>query len=120
LSLRLILTKKIKGETKQYILVTLNSTMPKYMVKKKIKNFLELFFSNEWEENTDQPFPTILFACETKALMIFAKKSAKYLKDDYQNPDDLELWFGMNEEIEERGIDAEIWEEAKVKYTPGE
>ena len=107
LSPHLIFTK---NKTKQYILVLLNSTMPKYMVKKSIKNYIELFFSNEWEDNTDQTFPTILFACETKALMIFAKKSAKYLKDDYQNPDELELWFGMNEEIEEHGIDAEIWE----------
>lgn len=110
LSPQLIFTKKTKGETKQYILVALNSTMPKYMVKKKIKKYFELFFTNEWEEQTGQPFPTILFACETKALMIFAKKSAKYLRDDYQDPNDLELWFGMNEDISEFGISAEIWE----------
>jgi hypothetical protein len=110
LSPQLTFTKKNKSETKQYILTTLNSSMPKYMVKKRIKKYFELFFTNEWEEHTGQPFPTILFACETKALMIFAKHSAKYLRDDYQNPDDLELWFGMNEDIKECGIGAEIWE----------
>ena len=110
LSPQLIFTKKIKKTSKQYILATLNSTLPKYMVKKKIKKYFELFFTNEWEENIGHPFPTILIACETKALMLFAKRTAEYIRDDYQNPEELELWFGMNEDINEYGIDGEIWE----------
>lgn len=110
LSPQLIFSKKTRDVTKQYILMILNSNTPKYMVKKKIKNYIEFYFTNEWEENIGQSFPTILFACESKALMIFAKKSAKYLRDDYQNPEELELWFTMNNEILKYGIGAEIWE----------
>lgn len=111
LSPQLILTK---NEDKQYILVLLDSNMPKYMVKKKIKNYIELFYENAWEENVGKQFPTVLFASETKALLIFAKKTAKYLLADYQNPEDLELWFGLNEDVEEHGIDAEVWEEMRM------
>lgn len=107
LSPQLVITK---DKTKQYILVLLDSNMPKYNVKKKIKNYIELFYENAWEENIGSDFPVVLFACESKALLIFAKKTARYLLNDYQNPEDLELWFGLNEDIEEHGIDAEVWE----------
>lgn len=108
LSPQLLITK---NKNKQYILFILNSDMPKYSVKKKIKNCIEFYYENIWEENSSLPFPTILFTCETKALLIYAKKSAKYLLEDYQNPQDLNLWFGLNEDIKDCGINAEIWEE---------
>ena len=107
LSPQLIFTK---NKSKQYFFAMLDSNMPKYMVKKKIKNYFELFYENAWEENIGTKFPTILFSCETKALLIFAKKTAKYLLNDYQNPEELELWFGLDEDIKEYGIIAEVWE----------
>ena len=75
-----------------------------------MKNYLELFYTNEWEENTDKPFPTILFACRTLALMIYAKRTMRWLLDDYQNPEEFEAWFATNDDIREQGISAEIWE----------
>ena len=111
LSPQLIFTKKQKTEFRQYILVLLDSTLPKYMIKKKLKNYIEFFYTNEWEENTGQPFPTILFGCQTKALMIFTKRSTKRLLEDYQDPEDLEIWFALEEDLRDYGIVAEIWEE---------
>ena len=110
LSPQLVFTKKTKYKIKQYILVQLDSEQPKYMVKKKMKNYLEFFFTNDWEENTGQPFPTILFACQTLALMIYAKRTMRWLFDDYQEPEDFEAWFVTNDKIREQGITAEIWE----------
>ena len=110
LSPQLIFTKKSKSQFKQFVLVFLDSALPKYMIKKKMKNYIELFFTNEWEENTKQPFPTILFACQTLALMIYAKKTMRWLLDDYQNPEEFEAWFATIDDIREHGINAEIWE----------
>jgi hypothetical protein len=110
LSPQLIFTKESEKVFKQYILVQLDSALPKYMVKKQMKNYIEFFFTNEWEDNTGQPFPTILFACQTLALMIFAKRTMKKLLDDYQEPEDFEAWFATNTDIREHGIGAEIWE----------
>jgi len=110
LSPQLIFTKKTKSEFKQFVLVILDSAQPKYMIKKKMKNYIEFFFTNEWEENTKQTFPTILFSCQTLALMIYAKRSMRWLLDDYQNPEEFEAWFATNDDIREHGISAEIWE----------
>ncbi|MCX6810335.1 MAG: hypothetical protein NTY30_01185 [Candidatus Berkelbacteria bacterium] len=110
LSQQLIFTKKTKTEFKQFILVILDSAQPKYMIKKKMKTYIEFFFSNEWEENTGQPFPTILFACQTLGLMIYAKRTMKWLLDDNQEPEDFDAWFATNDNIREQGIGAEIWE----------
>lgn len=110
LSPQLIFTKESKKESKKYILVQLDSALPKYMIKKKMKNYIEFFFTNEWEENIGQPFPTILFACQTLALMIYAKRTMRWLLDDYQNPEEFEAWFSTTDHIREHGISAEIWE----------
>jgi len=110
LSPQLIFTKEFKTESKQYILVQLDSVSPKYMIKKKMKNYIEFFFTNEWEENTEQAFPTVLFACQTMTLMIYAKRTMRGLLDDYQNPEEFEAWFTTNDDIREHGISAEIWE----------
>jgi len=110
LSPQLIFIKKTKSESKQYILVQLDSISPKYMIKKKMKNYIEFFFTNEWEENTGKPFPTILFTCQTLALMIYAKQTMKRLLDDYQAHEDFDAWFTSNDKIREHGISADIWE----------
>ncbi len=110
LSPQLIYTRKTKSEFKQFVFVILDSAQPKYMIKKKMKNYLELFYANEWEENIGKPFPTILFACQTMALMIYAKRSMKGLLNDYQEPEDFDAWFSTNDKIRDQGISAEIWE----------
>lgn len=110
LSPQLIFTKKTKSQFKQFVFVILDSAQPKYIIKKKMKSYIELFFTNEWEENTGKPFPIILFACQTKALMIYTKRTMRWLLDDYQNPEELEAWFAINDDIREQGISAEIWE----------
>lgn len=110
LSPQLIFTKKTKSQFKQFVFVILDSAQPKYIIKKKMKSYIELFFTNEWEENTGKSFPIVLFACQTLALMIFAKRTIKKLLDDYQNPEEFEAWFATNDDIREQGISAEIWE----------
>ncbi|OQB72554.1 MAG: hypothetical protein BWX92_03602 [Deltaproteobacteria bacterium ADurb.Bin135] len=110
LSPQLIFTKESKAEFKQYILVQLDSVSPKYMIKKRLKNYIEFFFTNEWEENTNKSFPTILFTCQTMTLMIYAKRTMKGLLNDYQEPEDFDAWFSTNDKIREQGISAEIWE----------
>jgi len=110
LSPQLIFTKKTRSQFKQFVFVILDSALPKYMIKKKMKNYIEFFFTNEWEENTGQLFPIILFACQTMALMIYAKRTMKWLLDDYQNPEEFEAWFATNDDIREQGISAKIWE----------
>jgi len=110
LSPQLIYTRKTKSEFKQFVLVILDSAQPKYMIKKKMKSYIELFFTNEWEENVGQPFPIILFSCQTKALMIYTKRTMRWLLDDYQNPEEFEAWFATNDDVREQGISAEIWE----------
>ncbi|MFA5158809.1 MAG: replication-relaxation family protein [Patescibacteria group bacterium] len=110
LSPQLIYTKKTKSEFKQFVFVILDSAQPKYIIKKKMKSYIELFFTNEWEENTGKSFPIILFACQTLALMIYAKRTMRWLLDDYQNPEEFKAWFATNDDIREQGISAEIWE----------
>jgi len=40
-----------------------------------------------------------------------AKRTMKRLLDDYQDPENIEIWFATNEDLKECGITSEIWEE---------
>jgi len=42
--------------------------------------------------------------------MIYAKRTMRWLLDDYQEPEEFQAWFSTNDDIKGQGISAEIWE----------
>ncbi len=103
--------KKEKGRKKKHFLLTLfDQTLPRYRLRKRINNYQEFYYSNDWENNTKTPFPTLLFVFQTKEQMIYAKRYTKTLFDD-DKPDDLSINFAVANEVKESGITGGIWEE---------
>jgi len=55
----------------------LDDTLPGYSVKKRIKNYIDLYFSNIWEDATGKNFPTNILVCETMPALLSIKKIAR-------------------------------------------
>ena len=109
-------TKKIKSRsTHTYNLLTVfETTLPRYSIRKTLRNYFVFYQSSEWENETRKTFPIILFICPTKSEHIYAKRYAKKLLQDYQNPTDLHVQFATASEVEKLGVtSSEIWEEVK-------
>ena len=78
-------SEKTDGEVARqtYFVELFDITTPRYMIKKKVKNYVKYMQSNEWEKTKrDEDLPIILIACPTLHEMINAKRYAKNQLDE--------------------------------------
>jgi len=95
------------------LLTIFDETLPRYRLRKRIRDFQEFYYSNDWENITNTPFPTLLFVFQTKEQMIYAKRYTKTLFDD-DKPDDLSINFAVSSDVQTNGsVTGEIWEEVE-------
>jgi hypothetical protein len=111
-------TKTIAAEDGQIVtnnlLEVFDMTTPRYMVKKKLKGYVDFLDSDEWEQGTgDGDLPIILIACPTKAELIYAKRYSRKLLEDIGQEDneDICIRFATVEQIKEFGMTGGIWED---------
>jgi Replication-relaxation len=116
-----------RQETENGLIVTHNlleviePTLPRYSLRKKIKNYVSFLNSDEWDgitrELAAEELPVILIVCPTKAELIYTKRSAKKeLADIYGDgeediPEDIYIRFTTVEIIRFHGVTGKIWED---------
>jgi len=107
----IIFIKDIKKEKKHFLLEIFEPALPKYSIRKRIRKYLEFYFSAEWEENIGPDFPTLLFVCPTLSTLIFSKRFTKKLFSEYDDEFNIKVQFTTEREVKENGLTSEIWEE---------
>ena len=106
--------KGSKKKTKTYYLVSIiDATLPVYKRRSRIKKYLELYFTNGWENNINTPFPILRFISPTKAAMIKTKRSIKKLLEQNQDPEDFHIQLTWADQIKQHGVISDIWEDVK-------
>lgn len=100
-----------------YLVQLFDLTTPRYMVKKKLKSYIEYFDSSEpeeWQQQTgEEELPIILIACQTLAELIYAKRYARKQLEDYEldEQEDVHLRFATVEQVKRQGVTGLIWED---------
>lgn len=105
--------KKNSSNSRYNFLTIFEANLPRYSVRKIIRNYLNFYFSNKWEENINELFPILKFIFPTKADLIYSKRYTKKLLEENQNPEDLHVKFTTVAEVKESGITGDIWEEVE-------
>ncbi len=108
---QLLFTKKKNNKTTYYLLEILNTTLPAYRVRKRIRTYLEFLTDFDWMEDLKSP-PEILFVCQTKDLLIRSKRYAKKVLTD-QDEENIHLNFALEDEVRRYGSKALVWVEVK-------
>ncbi|MDO8619496.1 MAG: replication-relaxation family protein [Candidatus Daviesbacteria bacterium] len=105
--------KQQKKTTGRYHLLEIfEPTLPRYSIRKRLRTYLEFFYSNEWANNTDNTaFPIIFLICPTKPFLIYVKRFTKKLLEEEQNPEDLDIQFTIADQVKEFGVTGASWEE---------
>lgn len=104
-----------------HLLEVIDPTLPRYSVRKKLKNYIQFLDSNEWENGTKEmesvdELPIIMVACPTKAELIYAKRYTRkelaktYGDDEDDVPEDVKIRFATAEQIRKYGVTGRIWE----------
>jgi hypothetical protein len=106
--------KQNDEQTTGYLFEVLDPLMPRYAVRKRIKDYVDYLVSGDWQDETeyDEP-PIILVACPTVADLIYAKRRAKKELEDYDVDEDerSHIRFATVEKVKQLGVTARIWEE---------
>ncbi|MGH7157468.1 MAG: replication-relaxation family protein [Candidatus Saccharimonadales bacterium] len=100
--------------TATYLAEILDATTPRYMVKKKLKDYVDFLDGDEWEKGTeDSELPIILIACPTLAELIYAKRYIRKRLEDIGQEDNEEITLRLatTEQVKKLGITGKIWED---------
>lgn len=111
LTTQLIFTKQKKTTKSYYLLEILNTTPPKYWIRKRVKDYIAFLLNYEWMEHF-KSVPHILFLCQTKELLISSKRLTKRLLAD-EDLEDIHISFALEDDVRKQGVTADIWEEVK-------
>lgn len=109
LTTQLIFTKQKKTTKSYYLLEILNVTLPKYRIRKRVKDYVSFLLNYEWMEHFKSA-PRILFICQTNELLVSTKRMTKRLLEDEE---DIHISFALAEEVKKQGVTADIWKEVK-------
>ncbi len=112
---QLCFIKKTSRNKKTYLLEVFDPTTPRYMVKKRLNDYIAYLEDGEWENRTgdDKP-PIILIACPTIAELAYAKRRTRKLLADIWDddiPEDVILRFATVASVRSEGVTGIIWEE---------
>lgn len=106
----LVFTKHTDGATQPYLLNVIDATLPRYRVRKLLKQYVEYLDGDEWVSKLDGPSPIALFICPAKGDMIYAKRRTRKLLEDTLAKDDVHMRFAIAGQVKTHGVAGKVWE----------
>ena len=101
-----------RSMTKYYLLEVIEKYSSFILVRNKIKRYFDLYYSNDWEDNMDGEFPTILFVCHSMYLLIYAKRYARRIRADEYPDADFTIQFALLENLKSNESGGDVWEKS--------
>jgi hypothetical protein len=115
LSPQLCFTKQQGIKTTTYLLEIFDTTLPRYRVRTRLKNYVDYLIGGDWQRATGKPLPIVLLVCPRVTDLIYAKRRTKKLLDDEWNTDGVRIRFTTIEQLQQQGVVGEIWEQLKMQ-----
>lgn len=105
-------TKKSSKRAKSacFLFLILPPTLPRYSIRKRVKDVIRIYYEGDWEATEELPFPTIMIICPILSTLIYAKRLTRKLLEDEDNPEDLQIQFTTVGKIKKEGVAGNIWE----------
>lgn len=94
-----------------YLVTIFDATLPRYMVKKRLKEYVTYLYDGEWKDNIDSEELAVHIACPTKADLIYAKRRTRLLLEDIGRDEATHIRFSTTESVQSHGVTGIIWEE---------
>jgi hypothetical protein len=93
----------------------IEATMPRYRVRKQLKNYIEYLEDGYWQDETNEyePNPIVMFVCPTLTDLIYCKRATKRLLEEKWG-EDIAMWFTTAEKLKAHGMTGKIWEEVSA------
>lgn len=101
--------KKYKGTVTSYLLEIIEATLPRYQLRKRLKDYINYLVDEDWRDDFDEP-PITLFVCPNIADLLYVKRRIRTLLED-EDVEDYAIRVTTIEKLKAQGITSMIWEE---------
>lgn len=88
------------GNTRRYFLDIFDDVPPVFM-RRRVKKYFEYYSSDEWQDNTNQPFPEVILVCPTQRLKSHLNF---FIKNKLSDDSELTFYLTAKEEILTMGM----------------
>ncbi len=92
-----------------YVLENVESTLPRYQLRKRLKDYVE-YLASDWDEANGQT-PIALFICSNVADLLYMKRRIKKLLEEEWPDEDLHVRVTTLDKVRVSGVASLIWEE---------
>lgn len=99
---------KDKKQTKRYFLEIIDQGTPRFMLRKKISQYIEYFDEGTWENRTLHKNPSLLFICPNQNIYNFLTKHIAQVLEEETS--DLQFFLSLKSEIQEAGLTSNTWQ----------
>ncbi len=98
---------KDKDLTKRYFLEIIDEGTPRFMLRKKISQYIEYFDEGTWQNRTLHENPSLLFISPNQNIYNFLTKHIAQVLEEETS--DLQFFLSLKSEIQEAGLTANTW-----------
>jgi hypothetical protein len=105
----------IKGKDntiKRYFLDIFDDNLPPTALRLRVRKYFNYIASDEWQDNTDKPFPEIILVCPTTRLK---NHLFYYIQRKLEEEPSLNFYLTTKEDIIKKGLTRHTLEKIKVK-----
>jgi len=100
-----------KDKIQFFIFSIISPTLPRYSIRKRIKDFIECYNGYDWDTTKpDDQFPNLMIILPNIATLIYAKRLVRRLFEDEDKPEDLIFSFTTTDKIKKNTAVGDIWE----------
>ena len=105
----LFFLKQQDSETTNYLLENLEQTLPRYQLRKRLKDYVDYLANEDWEDTLDEA-PIILFVCPNTAELLYVKRRVRKLLED-GGIENASIRVTTVEKPKAESVVSRIWEE---------
>lgn len=99
------------GQAKRYFLDIFDDIPPVYM-RMRIKQYLEYYNSDQWQDNTDAPFPEIILICPNPRLRSHLDH---FIKNKLREDEEPVFYLAIKDAVASKGLNRETLQKVKVE-----
>ncbi len=99
---------KDKDLTKRYFLEIIDEGTPRFMLRKKISQYIEYFDEVTWQNRTLHNNPSLLFICPNQNIKDFLHKQIAQVLEEETS--DLQFFLSLKSAIQAEGITPSTWQ----------
>jgi len=99
---------KDKKQTRRYFLEVIDEKTPRFMLRKKISQYIEYFDEGTWKNRTLHNNPSLLFICPNQNIKDFLYKHIAQVLEEETS--DLQFFLSLKSDIQVEGITPSTWQ----------